>query len=54
MGKKLIQSGEKVGLKLSAAERKLILEGLLCRDDEYEDITRDTPTAEPVMMTLDE
>jgi len=36
MRKKRIRLGEKVGLKLTAAERRLVLEGLLCIDDAYE------------------
>jgi hypothetical protein len=54
MSKKQIQSGEKVGLKLTQAERKLVLDELLCLDDEHEEIVRTTPTSKPVMMTLDE
>lgn len=53
MWKKRIQPGEKVPLKLTAAERKLILEGVLFLDDEYPDTIRETPTGKPVMLTLD-
>ena len=52
--RKQIQPGEKVPLKLTAAERKLALEDLLCLDDDYEQIIRDTPSGKPVMMTLDD
>ena len=52
--KKQIQPGEKVPLKLTAAERKLVLEDLMCLDEDYEQIIRDTPTGKPVMMTLDD
>jgi hypothetical protein len=52
--KKRIQPGERVPLRLTAAERKLILEGLLCLDEAYERIIRETPAGKPVMMTLDE
>ena len=52
MSKKHIQPGEQVPLKLTAAERKLVLEGLLCLDKEYEEIIRGTPSGKPVMMTL--
>ena len=52
--KKQIQPGEKVPLKLTATERKLVLEDLMCLDQEYEQIIRDTPTGKPVMMTLDD
>ena len=53
MWKKQIQPGEKVPLKLTATERKLVLE-LMCLDQHYEQIIRDTPTGKPVMMTLDD
>ncbi len=52
--KKQVQPGEKLPLKLTAAERKLVLEGLTCLDQEAEQIVRDTPTGQPVMMTLDD
>jgi len=52
--KKQIQPGEKVPLKLTATERKLVLEDLMCLDDNYEQIIRETPTGKPVMMTLDD
>ena len=45
-----IQPGEKVPLKLTATERKLVLEELMCLDEDYEQIIRDTPTGKPVMM----
>ena len=43
---------EKFGLILSEAERKLILDEVLCLDGEYEEVIRSTPTAEPIMLTL--
>ncbi len=52
--KKQIQPGETVPLKLTATERKLVLEDLMCLDEDYEQIIRETPTGKPVMMTLDE
>jgi len=54
MSKKHIQSDEKVPLKLTSAERKLVLEGLLCLDSEIAEIIRGTPNGKPVMMTLDD
>jgi hypothetical protein len=54
MQKTHIQPGDKVKLKLTQTERKLILNDLLCLDEEYEQIIRGTPAGEPVMMTLDE
>ena len=51
---KQIQPGEKIPLKLTAAERRLILDDLLCLDQDYEQIIRETPTGKPVMMTLDD
>ena len=52
--KKQIKPGEKVPLKLTATERKLVLEDVTCLDTGYEQIIRDTPSAKPVMMTLDD
>jgi len=52
--KKKIQQGEKVPLKLTAAERKLILDVLMCLDQDYEQFIREAPTGKPVMMTLDD
>lgn len=52
--KKQTQHDEKVSLKLSAAERKLVLEEVACLDESCEQIIRDTPNNKPVMMTLDE
>ena len=52
--KKRIQPDEKVPLKLTASERNLVLEGLLCLDAEYEQIVRTARACDPVMMTLDE
>jgi hypothetical protein len=51
--KKRIRPGEKVPLKLTATERKLIDE-LLCLDQDHEKLIQDTPSGEPVMMTLDD
>lgn len=51
--RKHIQSRTKVGLKFTAAERKL-LEDLMCLDDNYVQIIRDTPADQPVQFTLDE
>jgi hypothetical protein len=50
--KKHIQPGEKVPLKLTAAERKLILDDLMCLDKEHELVIRETPYGKPVMMLL--
>jgi len=52
--KKQIQPGQKVPLKLTAAERKLVLDDVSCLDTGYEQIIRDTPSGKPVMMTLDD
>ena len=52
--KKQIQPGEKVPLKLTATERKVVLDDLMCLDDNYEQILRETPTGKPLMMTLDD
>jgi hypothetical protein len=52
--KKHIQPGEMVPLNLTAPERKLVLEGLLCLDQEYEQVVREAPAGKPVMMPLDD
>ncbi len=52
--KKLIEPGKKLPLKLTATERKLILDESFVVAMDYEDTLRDTPAGEPVMMTLDE
>ncbi len=54
MSKKQIQPDDTVPLKLTATERKLVLEDLMCLDENYEQIIRDTPTGKPVMMALDD
>ena len=54
MQKKSIQPGQKVALKLTTAERKLIVEELMCFDEIYEQLIVGTPADEPLMMTLDE
>jgi hypothetical protein len=51
--RKQIEPGSKVGLKLTAAERKLILD-LTCLDDNYAQVIRDTPANAPVQFTLDD
>ena len=53
-GKRRIQPGEKVGLKLSQAQRDLLLESLLLIPREVEEAIRSTPSGEPLMFTLDE
>ncbi len=47
---KQIQPGEEVPLKLNAAERKLILDDLLCLDQVSEQIIRETPISKSVKM----
>jgi hypothetical protein len=53
-GKKQIRRGDKIGLKLTSAERTLLLEGLTCLPTQYEQAINGTPTSEPVMLTLDD
>jgi hypothetical protein len=43
----------KVGLKLTGAQRKLLLD-LICLDDDYAEVVRDTPGDQPVQLTLDQ
>jgi len=40
MWEKLIKRGENIGLKLTAAERELILESVMCHDGDYEEYKR--------------
>ncbi len=54
MSKKHIRPGEKVPLKLTAAQRALIVNEVTCLDQGYEQTIRDTPLVESIMMTLDE
>jgi hypothetical protein len=54
MQKKSIQPGQKLAFKLTTAERKLIVEELMCFDEIYEQLIVGTPADEPLMMTLDE
>jgi hypothetical protein len=50
-----IPRGQPVALKLTAAERKWLLEALILLDKEVEDRIRNTPPSEDaVMLTLDE
>jgi hypothetical protein len=51
--KQISHSAGELPLKLTAAQRKLVLEGLTCLDQEIEQIIKDTPTGRPVMLTLD-
>ena len=51
---KHIQPGTKVGLKLTTAERRLILDDLMSLDDNYAEAIRETPADQPVKFTLDE
>ena len=53
MSKKSIQPGEKVPLKLTATERKLILEEVTGLPSEYEAVLQSRPARQPVMMSLD-
>jgi hypothetical protein len=52
--KKLIKPGEKLGLKLTQAEHKLLLDALLLVPREVERAIRSTPVQEPLMLTLDD
>ena len=54
MSKQRIQPAAKVPLKLTATERKLVLEDLMCLDEDYERIIQGTPSGKPVMMTPDD
>ena len=52
MSRKLLQPDEKVPLKLTATERKMVLDDLMIMDQENEQAIRDTSAGKPVMMTL--
>ena len=54
MQKKWIDRNEKLGLRLTLAERKLILEDLIHIHDEIADPIRATLTGFPVLLTLDQ
>ena len=54
MSKKHIRSEDRIGLKLTQAERSLLLEGLTLMPSVFEDAVKGTPTKEPVMLTLDD
>jgi hypothetical protein len=51
-GKRRIKRGEKVGLELSPAERKLLLTGLVFLHREVEAAIRSTPPGGEVMLSL--
>lgn len=41
--RKQIKPGDKVGLKLTASERELVLNDLICMDGEHSQTIQDTP-----------
>ena len=51
--KKQNKPGEKVGITLTQAERMLLLNAMHGLTEEIRDVMRATPTAQPVMLTLD-
>ncbi len=50
--RKYVKPDEKLGLNLSAAERRTLLEDLYCLDDDYEQTLRETPAAQAIEFTL--
>ena len=54
MRKKIVEKGEKVGLKLTVAERKLILEDPSFIPDELAEPIRATAPGDPVVLMLDD
>lgn len=52
--KKRIQPDEKVPLKLTAAERRLLLEDVVFLDEDHPRMIQATPAGKPLMMTLDD
>src|SRR3954447_7050491 len=53
-GKRHIRPGEKLGLKLTEAQRSLLLDHHLLLPEEVERAIRSTPPGEPLMFTLDD
>ncbi len=54
MSKRHIQPDDRIGVKLTQAERSLLLEGLTLLPSVYEEAVKGTPAKEPVMLTLDD
>ena len=54
MSKKRLQSDDRIGLKLTQAERSLLLESLTLLPSVCEEAVKGTPAKEPVMLTLDD
>ncbi len=52
--KKQIKPGDKVGLKLTPAERVLLLNVVNGLTEKIREVVRATPTAQPVMLTRDD
>jgi len=52
--KKLIPPGERLPLKLTATERRLLLEAVRGLDPEFAEIMRGVPAGKAVMMSLDD
>ena len=52
--RKHIEPGTKIGLKSTTAERKLIIDDLMCLDETYAEVVRDTPADQPVPFTRDD
>ena len=52
--RKQVQPGKQLPLKLTAAERKLLLDEFIVTGMEYERMLRSTPADQPMMMSLDD
>jgi hypothetical protein len=52
--RKYVKPDERVGLKLTAAERRLLLDDVMWLDDEYSDAIRQTPASQSVELTLEQ
>jgi hypothetical protein len=52
-GKKRIQKYEKFGLRLTQAERRLILDSSATLPKDFTQVIESTPARQPIMMTLD-
>ena len=52
--RKRIKPGEKLQLKLTDIERKLVLDESIIAGMEYEEVLNSTPAGEPVLLTLDD
>lgn len=51
---KHVQSGEKIGIKLTKAERTPLIDGVNALPEKFADVIRSTPIASPIVLDLDQ